>query len=188
MEVKMLASFQFPFLKGFWFQQSHGSECGCNSGRPCWGFLDWEDCFRVALRPAWLSLVFSYWQRLTLAGFLLVKVSQRERPGSRCSQIRMGGKSVGGNTRLKNETCSFYRLRHKSGIQKAHLNHLNLGFHDLSKQICTHNESNSRLGEWVGPDTTCPSGECPVCLFDGLFHEFFVLNGKWRWYGDGESH
>lgn len=32
------------------------------------------------------------------------------------------------------------------------------------------------------------SGESPVCLFDGLFHEFFVLNGKWRWDGDGESH
>lgn len=135
----------------------------------------------------WLSLAFSSWQRLTSAGFLVVKVSQRERPGSRCSQIRMRGKKRR-NTRLKNETCSFHRLRHKSDIQKAHLNHLNLCFHDLSKQICTENKSNSRLGEWAGPDTTCPLGEWPVCLFDGLFHEFFVLNGKRRWCGDGESH
>lgn len=99
-----------------------------------------------------------------------------------------GEKSVSRNTRPNNETCSFHRLRHKSDIQKAHLNHLNLCFHDLSKQMCTENKSNSRLGEWAGPDTTCPSGECPVCLFDGLFHEFFVLNGNWRWYGEGESH
>lgn len=56
------------FSKSFWFQRPLVVECGCNSGRHCWGFLDWGDWIHAFLCPVWLSLAFSSWQCLTLAG------------------------------------------------------------------------------------------------------------------------